>query len=95
MWNNTEKSRTGYGRQQRMRIACWTPKSKNKILEYVILTAFPPQQGLHKTRLIVTLHVHCYVTLRCYVICTLLRYMYIACLAIKWQRRGMKQAWRE
>jgi hypothetical protein len=33
---------------RRMRIAYWIPKSTNTHSEYVILTAFPPQQRLHE-----------------------------------------------
>jgi len=32
----------------RMRIACWMPKAKNILSEYVTLTAFPLQQWLHE-----------------------------------------------
>jgi hypothetical protein len=41
-----------WGRQQmaiwRMRIACWIPKAINTHSEYVILTAFKPQQWLQE-----------------------------------------------
>jgi hypothetical protein len=30
------------------RIACWIPKATNSLSEYVILTAFPPQQWSHE-----------------------------------------------
>ena len=33
---------------QRMRIACWIPRAKNTLSEYVILIAFPLQQWLHE-----------------------------------------------
>jgi hypothetical protein len=39
-------------------IACWIPKATNTYSEYVILTAFPLQQWLHKTRLAVKLCLH-------------------------------------
>jgi hypothetical protein len=32
----------------RTHIACWIPKAKNTLSEYVILIAFLLQQGLHK-----------------------------------------------
>jgi len=32
----------------RMRIAWWTPKTTNTHSDYVILTAVPPKQWLHK-----------------------------------------------
>ena len=31
-----------------MCIACWTPKAKNTLSEYVILIAFPQQPWLHE-----------------------------------------------
>jgi hypothetical protein len=32
----------------RKRLACWIPKATNTQSEYVILTAFPMQQGLYE-----------------------------------------------
>jgi len=32
----------------RMRIACWIPKATEKLIEYVILIAFPLQQWLNE-----------------------------------------------
>ena len=55
------RNRTGYRSQQRMRVACWIPKAKNKILEYVIITAFQPQEWLHKRVLLLR---YTYTTLR-------------------------------
>jgi len=42
-----------------MRIACWIPKAKNTHSQYVTLTAFSTATMVARTRLIVTLHVHC------------------------------------
>jgi len=39
-----------------MRIACWIPKATDTHTEYVTLIAFPQQQWLTRTRLIVTLY---------------------------------------
>ena len=48
MWKNVVEQ----GRSQmtiwRMCIACWKPKTRNTITEYVILFAFPQQQWLHE-----------------------------------------------
>jgi hypothetical protein len=43
----------------RMRIGCWIPKTTNTHSEYVILIDFPRQQWLIRTRLNITLYVHC------------------------------------
>jgi len=42
-----------------MRIECWIPKSTNTYSEYVIFIAFQIATMVTRTRLNVTLHVHC------------------------------------
>jgi hypothetical protein len=42
-----------------MRIACCVPKAMNLQSEYVILTAFPLQQSLHKRASLLRLYVDC------------------------------------
>jgi len=43
----------------RMRIACWITKTTNTHSEYVILIVFPRPTVVTRTRLNVTLYVHC------------------------------------
>jgi hypothetical protein len=54
---------TDYNIIRRMRIAYWLTKVTNTDSEYVILIAFAPQQKVMRTRLNITLYVHC---LSCY-----------------------------
>jgi hypothetical protein len=42
-----------------MCILCWIPKAINTHSGYVILTAFPLQQGLHEQTLVLHLYIHC------------------------------------
>jgi len=42
----------------RTRFVCWIPKATDTHSEFVILIAFP-QQAVSRTRLNVTLYVHC------------------------------------
>jgi hypothetical protein len=48
MWKNVVKPDRSQMTIWRMRIACWIPKAKNTLLEYVILIASPLQQWLHE-----------------------------------------------
>jgi len=49
----------------RMRFACWITKTTDTHSEYVTLIALPRQKIVTRTRLKVTLYVHC---LSCYVL---------------------------
>ena len=48
MWKNTVQPEKPQMTTWLMCITCWITKAKNTHLEYVILTAFPLQQWLHK-----------------------------------------------
>ena len=43
----------------RMRFACWIHKATNRRSEYVIVTAFPPQQWLHERASVLRLYLRC------------------------------------
>jgi hypothetical protein len=48
MWKNTVESGRPQKTKWRLRIACWIPKAISTRSEYVIVTALPLQQWLHK-----------------------------------------------
>ena len=58
MWKNFVEPGRPHVTIRRPHIAWWIPNGTNTHLEYVVLTAFPLQQGLEK-RPIVTLYVKC------------------------------------
>ena len=64
MWKNIVER----GRPQmtiwHMCIACWIPKATNTHSDYIILTAFPPQQWLDKCAMAL-----CYIYIACIVYC--------------------------
>jgi hypothetical protein len=47
MWKNVVEPDRPQMTIWRMHIACWKPKARNTITEFVILIAFPLQQWLH------------------------------------------------
>jgi hypothetical protein len=75
-FETTWKNIAAPGRPQmttrRMRIACWIPQSTNTHSEYVILIAFPLQQWLYESSVmlrytnIACLVSHGFVTVECY-----------------------------
>jgi len=44
---------------RRMRIACWVPKARNTLSDYVTPIAFPLHQWLHERTSILHLYVYC------------------------------------
>jgi len=59
MWNNMEKPSRTQMTIQRLSIVCWIPKATDTRLEYVMRTAFPTATVVTRTRLNVTVYVHC------------------------------------
>jgi hypothetical protein len=49
MWNNMAETDRSQMTIWRMRVAFSIPKATNAHSQYVILTAFPPQQSLHES----------------------------------------------
>jgi len=47
MWKNILEPGRPLMTIEHMRIACWIPKTKSTLSEYVVLIAFPPQEQLH------------------------------------------------
>jgi len=66
MWKNTEQPDTPQTTTWHVRIACWIPMDRNARSEYVIITALPLQQWLHKRASKL-----CYTHIVCLVIYTL------------------------
>ena len=59
MWNNMEEPSKTQMTIQRLSIVCWIPKATDTRLEYVMRTAFPTATVVTRTRLNVTVYVHC------------------------------------
>jgi hypothetical protein len=81
MWKNVVDRGMSQMTTLCMRFAYWIPKATNTHSEYVILIAFPLQQWLTRTRLNVTLYLHClsrYLIILCFFLIECL--LYYSCL---------------
>jgi hypothetical protein len=75
MWKNTEQLDRSQMTVWRMRISRWIPKATNKQSQYLMLPAFPLQQWLHETSVI----------LRCtYIACVVISVSVSRCI-LEWQ----------
>ena len=71
MWKNIVQRGRAHMTIWFMRIACWVPKAKHS-LKYIILQAFPQQQWLHESALM--LHYTCIASLIPYSVCKCISY---------------------
>jgi hypothetical protein len=59
MWQHTAERSRSQMTIWRMRFTCWIHKATNTHSEYVIFTAFPQPRVVRRTRLNLTLYLHC------------------------------------